>query len=127
MFRQAVLATGLALTASLGLTGVGAASAASPALHIKPGSQWTLEINRGGCEGETFHSNFTFTGQFGGDKGTWSGGGSTLHMTWTAGGHAGWIFTDSTFTTTAVKEYKGVLTGGGNSSGAEVVKGASCS
>lgn len=122
-----MVAASLAMTASVGLTSVGTASAVSPELHIHNGATWTLEINRGSCEGETFDSNFTFTGQFGGDAGTWSGGGSTLQMKWTAGGHKGWKLVDATFRTTPATEYKGVLTGGGNSSVAEVVKGASCS
>jgi hypothetical protein len=48
--RAAVVAAGLAMATSLGLAGAGTASAAAPALKIKPGATWTIEINRGGCE-----------------------------------------------------------------------------
>jgi hypothetical protein len=86
MFRRVGLLTaGLAMTASVGLVGAGAALASSPALKITSGSKWTLEINNGGnCEIETFQSG-TFTSDLHGDSGTWSGGASTVSMVWTAG------------------------------------------
>lgn len=84
--RVAVLAAGIAMTASVGLAGVSTASAASPAPHIKNGSQWTAEVNGGGgCEVNTFAANHTFHGGLYGDKGLWCGGGNKITMTWTAG------------------------------------------
>jgi hypothetical protein len=62
-------AAGLVLMASVGLTGAGAASAASPAL--KSGSQWTLEENGSGCAVDTFAWPDTWTDDHG-DSGTWS-------------------------------------------------------
>jgi hypothetical protein len=90
--RTAVLAAGLALTASVGLAGTGAASGASSAA-IANHSKWTTEINGVGCEIEQFvTSNSTFTGDFYGDAGTWSGGTTSVKMKWTAGGESGLTF-----------------------------------
>ncbi len=111
MLRRAVVVVGgLAMATSLGLAGVGVASAAVPALKVKPGSQWTLEYHgvegTGGCEVDRMASNGTFTSDLYGDSGTWSGGGSTITMTWTAGDDSGVTFS-GTFTKTPTKEYKG--------------------
>ncbi len=108
------------MTASIGSAGAGATSAASPALHVKPGSQWTEEVNTGGCAILTFQSNFTVTDNDG-NSGTWRGGGSTLKITWTAGGIAGTSF-KGTFTKTPVKEYVGTYHVGPGLTG-QVVKG----
>jgi hypothetical protein len=90
--RVAVVVAGLAMTASIGLAGVCSASAASPALHIKPDSMWTLEVKNGGCEEDIFQSNRTFSSDVGGDAGTWSGCGATIAMNWTSGSDAGQKF-----------------------------------
>ena len=120
--RAAVLAAGLAMTAGVGLAGGGAASAASPVLHVKPGSNWTAEVNGGGgCEVETFAANHTFHGGLYGDKGPWSGGGNRITMTWTAGYVTGLTFT-GTFTKTPTKEYVGNFGGIAAATG-QLVKG----
>jgi hypothetical protein len=116
MLRQAAMTVaGLAMATGFGLAGVGVASAASPALKVKPGSQWTLEFHgvegTGGCEVDTMASNGTFTSDLFGDSGTWSGGGKTLHMTWTTGSDNGVIF-NGTFTTTPRRQYKGSFNSG---------------
>jgi hypothetical protein len=128
MWRRAVvLAAGLAMTASAGLMGAGAASAATTgSLHIADGSTWTLVVNAGGCQVDVFSSTGRFYSpetQFGGDAGTWSGGGSTLKMVWKKGDNAGLTF-KGTYTKTPVKEYVGQMGGTGpvGYSG-EVVKG----
>ena len=125
MFRRiAVLAVGLAMTAGAGLAGAGAASAASPALHIKADAKWTEETVRGGCEIDTFAANGTFTGDVDpGDTGTWSGGGTTITMHWTGDSNPGLSFS-GTFTTTPVKEYKGTLRYEGAVFSGKLVKGA---
>jgi hypothetical protein len=113
--RAAVTVAGLAMATSFGLAGAGVASAAAPALKVKPGSQWTLEDHgiegTGGCEVDTMASNGTFTSDLFGDSGTWSGGGATITVTWTAGSDNGVVFT-GTFTKTPRKEYRGSLTDG---------------
>ena len=81
--RLAVFAVGLAMSAGISLGWDGATSAATPELHIEPGSTWLAEPRPGGCELEIFSSNGTFVSEFGGAAGTWSGGGATIHMNWT--------------------------------------------
>jgi hypothetical protein len=123
MLRRAVaMAAGLAMTASVGLAGASTASAASPAvLHIKPGSEWTAEVNGGGgCEVQTFAANHTFRGGSY-DEGLWSGGGNKIAMTWTAGYVSGLTFT-GTFTRTPTKEYVGNF-GGISATTGQLVKG----
>jgi hypothetical protein len=120
--RAAAFAAGLAMTASIGLTSVGATSAASPTLKIKAGSQWTAEVRGAGCEIETFAANGTFSGDMQGDAGTWSGGGKRIILTWT-GGRADGLTFNGKFTTTPSNEYKGSYGGLAIESG-ELVKGA---
>jgi hypothetical protein len=113
--RTAMVATGLAVATSFGLAGAGMASAAAPALKIKPGSQWTLEDHgiehTGGCKVDTMASNGTFISDLFGESGTWSGGGTTLTMTWTAGSDNGVVIT-GTFTNTPRNEYRGTFSTG---------------
>ena len=123
MIRQAaVCAAGLAMTASVGLAGVGAASAASPALMVKAGSQWTAEVKGASCEIVTFAANGTFSGDMSNDSGTWSGGGKTINLKWTRG-HADGLTFNGTFTKTPTKEYKGGF-GGLVVGPGQLVKGA---
>ncbi len=106
--RTAVFVAALALMASIGLAGGGAASATSPALKVKPGAHWTIEAKKGGCEVETFGDDGTFSGDLPGDTGTYSGGGSAgIIEDWTAG-----VDTEFTFSglwVKAHKEFKGDL------------------
>jgi hypothetical protein len=84
--RAAAIGAGLVMTVSVGLAAAEAPSAASTALHIKNDSKWTMFPMGGGCEVVTFNAaTSTFTSDYDGDSGTWSGGGSTIHMVWTAG------------------------------------------
>ncbi len=82
--RVAIVASGLAMATSLGLTGAGVASAAVPALEIKPGATWSISIEGdggSGCSLATFGlTSNTFVTNFGGDSGTFAGGGSTINM-----------------------------------------------
>jgi hypothetical protein len=121
--KTAVIVAGLAMAASVGLVGAGTASAAAPALHIANDSKWTVEIDTGGCEVTTFHSNFTWKSDVpGGDAGIWKGGGSTLKMKWLAGADAPLVF-KGTFTTSPRKEYKGAYSGVGPGFNGQVVEG----
>jgi hypothetical protein len=125
--RLATVVTGLAMaTATFGSVGAGAASAARPGLHIKPGAIWTYELRHGGCEWDLFQSNGTFSStSYGGDAGTWSGGKSTMNMSWTAGGDAGRSFNAAFVSTTMPVEYKGyTVIPGPNFKKSELVKGA---
>jgi hypothetical protein len=122
MRRQAAIFAGLALTASFGLAGAGTASAAAPALHVHNGASWTIEVKGAGCEAEVFHSNGTFASPDG-DAGTWSGGGSTINMVWTAGAISGLKFSGHFVSTTHPVEYKGSLSGL-RTGRANLVKGA---
>ena len=92
MRRIASAVAGLGLMATLGLSGMAAAGAASPELHVRNDTAWILQLQGGICENEIFSSNGTFvaaSGEDGGDAGHWSGGGSEIHMKWTAGEHVG--------------------------------------
>jgi hypothetical protein len=124
--RATVFAAGLTVATSFALGGAGGASATVPALKIRPGATWTIVANGGGCQLDVFAANYTFTSpdpQYHGDAGTWSGGGSTIKMKWTAGDNTGLTF-KGTFTTTPVKEYVGSFGGlGGGFTGA-LLKGA---
>jgi hypothetical protein len=76
-----VLAAGLAMTATVGLAGAGAVSAASSAaLHIEAGRHWTIEIDNGACQVLTFAANGTFSADLALDSGTWRGGTSIIPM-----------------------------------------------
>ncbi len=54
--RAAVIAASLAVATSFGLAGAGVASAAAPALKIKNGAIWTIEVNGGGCQQDKFNT-----------------------------------------------------------------------
>ncbi len=107
--RAAVIAAGLGMATSVGLTGAGVASAAAPALKIKPGATWTFEAKHARCEQEVFQSNGTFVADNDGDAGNWSGGGSTIKMHWTAGADGELELTGHFVSTTTPVEYKGPL------------------
>lgn len=53
--------------------------------HVETGSKWTAENDKGLCEVITFKPGHTFTGSDPGDAGTYTGGGATITMHWTAG------------------------------------------
>ena len=110
--RMGVMAAGLVTATSLVLAGAGAASAATPALKIKAGAVWTVKENGGGCEQDVFASNGSFSSadaHGAGDAGTWSGGKSTIKMTWTTGGDAGLIFSGTFVSSRGY--YKGTIVG----------------
>lgn len=122
--RAAAIATGLAMATSFGIAGAG--TAAAPALKVHNGATWTIEVNEGGCQLDVLHSNYRFSspdGQFNGDAGTWSGGGKTIRMKWTAGSDVGLKF-QGTFTSTPVKEYVGTFGGIAAGDTGQLVKGA---
>jgi hypothetical protein len=119
--RMAVLAGGLALMASVGLTGAGTASAASPALKVKPGTIWTIEFNHGGpCEIDTFNADQTFTSNRFNDTGTWNLDRKTITMVWTGGFDTGLNFNGTL--DKPLFEYSGKFTGLGKDTG-QLVRG----
>ncbi len=125
--RAAVITAGLAMATSFGLASATIASAAVPTLKIKPNATWTFEVTGAGCEQETFNTvTHHFISDLAGDKGTWSGGGgTTVSMSWTAGGDAGVNFFGRFVSTTKPVEYKGPISAGGATQGhAKLVKGA---
>ena len=110
MRRLATALAGLGLMATLGLSGIAAAGAASPGLHVKNDTAWALQLQGGICEDMIFSSNGTFVatnGEDGGDAGHWSGGGSKIHMKLTAGEHVGSVFHGPW--TTSEKEFVGIV------------------
>ena len=122
--RAAAITAGLAMATACGLAGAGTASAAAPALKIKPGATWTIEVNGGGCELEVFNTTtHHFTSDAGGDKGTWSGGGSTVGMTWKHGADAGLKFSGTFVVGSSPKEYTGSFSVNFRNTG-QLVKGA---
>lgn len=123
--RAAMVASGLTLATSLGLTGAGVVSAAVPALKIKPSAIWTLEMRHGACEHDIFDVTFhQFTSDRYGDGGVWSGGGSTISMIWTVGASSSVTFSGVFVSTTTPAEYKGSVNDGGAIIKTKVVKGA---
>ena len=81
-------------------------------LHVKNGAAWALQLQGGICENETFLSNGTFfatDGEDGGDAGHWSGGGTKIHMKWTAGQHVGSVFHGPWVTSNSEKEFVGIV------------------
>jgi hypothetical protein len=101
---------GLGVIAMLALSGTAAAGASSPENHVKNDTAWALQLQGGICENEIFSSNGTFvaaSGEHGGDAGHWKGGGSAIHMKWTAGEHVGSVFHGSW--NTSDKEFVGIL------------------
>jgi hypothetical protein len=113
------------MAASMGLGGIAVASAATPALHVKPGETWTVELPPGdGClEHIAFHHHGKFISDKYGDAGTWSGGGSTISMDWTAGFYQNESF-DGTWTKTPTKGYSGTFVGPEITFNGTLVKGA---
>lgn len=91
MRRMMVMTAGLALAATMGLTGVAGAAPAAPTTHVKPGSMWTNEVTGEGCEIETFGTGHSFTSDLG-DAGVYVGGGTKITEVWTAGGADGLVF-----------------------------------
>jgi hypothetical protein len=124
--RAAMVATGIAMATRIGLAGAGTASAAAPALKIKPFSTWTIEFKHGKvgtCEQVSFNTFVnTFVADDAGDAGTWSGGGSAISMAWTAGPDIGATFTGHFVSTTKPVEYQGVTSIDGHSVKTMLVK-----
>jgi hypothetical protein len=81
-------------------------------------------VNPKTCEIATFSTNGTFRSPaFGGDRGTWSGGGTQVKMKWTKGSDTGLKFI-GTWTQAPVKEYDGTFAGVGAGDTGQLVKGA---
>jgi hypothetical protein len=124
--RAGVIAAALTMATSFGLAGAGTTSAATPAHKIKPNATWTVEAGGAGCEQAVFNTTtHHFTSDRFDDKGTWSGGRSTLGMTWKAGTHSGVTYRGDFVSTTTPVEYKGLANdGNGITIRTKVVKGA---
>ncbi|HXW36278.1 MAG TPA: hypothetical protein VEJ87_17005 [Acidimicrobiales bacterium] len=98
------------MATSLGLAGTGTAPAAALEHHVKPGSQWTVEVDTptAFCEIATFDSNGSFTTDSGGDSGSWTGGGKKLGMHWSQGRDSGEDFLYGTYYS-GIHTYVGVF------------------
>ena len=118
--RAAAIATGLAMATSFGVAGADTASAAAPALKIKPFATWTLELKPAGCELASFNTFVTDETPSGSGNG--SGGGSTIKMIWTVGDNTGLSFKGHFVSTTKPVEYQGTASEDGNSVKAKLVK-----
>ena len=121
--RVAVLAAGLAMTAGVGLAGVGAASAAAtPKLHLTA-TPWTFKVDHSTfCEVLNFNLQNLMFSSPNGDHGNWAGGGSTLALAWTGGPDSGLLFSGS-FVSSSMS-YKGSLNDLSQSDKAKVVQGS---
>jgi hypothetical protein len=108
--RAAMVASTIAIATSFGLTGAGMASAAAP-LTIKPFSIWTLEVRGAACENVQFDRGHVFVSDLYGDAGSWSGGNSTIALTWTSGVDVGVTFRGRLVSATKPVEYKGPFGG----------------
>lgn len=97
------------------------AVAAHPGLKVKSGSEWSTSWS-GQCEVDTFDStDHTFVSDIDGDSGTWSGGGKTLDMEWTAGANEGLKF-KGTYTKATDPYYSGKFKLYGSSQGTGLVE-----
>ncbi len=74
--------------------------------HVTPGGSWTLQVESGFCEVQTFHMGGTWTADNYGDTGTWTGGGKTLDENFTGGEDAGGCIA-TTYSKTS-KDYSGI-------------------
>ncbi len=125
--QAAAVAAGLALAASFGLAGGGAASAASPALHV--GGKyplWTLEVKGAGCEVYQFQTEpqEAFFGDHG-DVGLWSGGEAKIIMYFQDNPDHNPIFTGHFDSSTTPVEYNGSLSqSSGSHKSAKLVRGS---
>jgi YVTN family beta-propeller protein len=73
--------------------------------YVKPGSPWTLQVETGFCEVQTFNMGGTWTADDYGDTGTWTGGGKSMDEEFTEGGNAGGYIA-TTYSKTS-KDYSG--------------------
>jgi hypothetical protein len=122
--RGAVLvAGGIATVLSLGLGADGAATAATPDLHIKNASKWVVQGKNVGCEVVIFSSSGSFVESGGSATGVWSGGGENLVMKWTARGATGLVYR-GTWRSSA-KKYAGKFSGNAKGRG-DVTPGSVC-
>jgi hypothetical protein len=125
----AVLTAGIAMTATFGLAGAGAASAAFRASHIPKAPLWTLEIKGAGCEVDQFgyvdgEPEF-FADNVTGDGGLWSGGGGKITMEFVEGTNEGSVFNGYFVSSTRPVEYKGALSvSSGSFTRAKLVEGS---
>lgn len=112
------------LTAILGIgivvLGCGALAGAA-SLHVKPRTKWTLEVPGYGCEVQTIKKGHGFTADLYGDAGTYSGGGSSISETFTAGNDDGNAFVGAWVASS--KEYSGSFEAPLFSTSASLVKG----
>ena len=106
---------------STALTASFADSAATPALHVKSGSEWTVKAREAGCEIAVSNSDDTLPASRNDDSGTWSGSANGLTMEWTAGANTGLAFLGCF--DVAAKKYVGTFSGSTIDTGA-VVKGS---
>jgi hypothetical protein len=86
--RTALLATGLMIIATLGMSGPAGATAS--VRHIKPYDKWTLEMNNGGCEIQAIAMAGKWKADQFGDAGTYRAGGNTVTEKWKKGEGDGW-------------------------------------
>jgi hypothetical protein len=121
--RVAMVAVGLAMATSIGLAGLTTATAATPkTLNLTTGP-WTLTVNGRGCEVLTFHlREGTFVADDFGDAGVWSGGRSSIGLSWTAGPDVGLLFSGSYVSSSM--SYKGSFGGWGFGLEGKLVEGA---
>jgi hypothetical protein len=113
------------MAASAGVVAAGTASAVAPRLHVTPSETWTVELPPGdGClEHVVFHHHGKFVADKYGDAGTWSGGGATISMNWTAGFYQNESFS-GTWTKAPSKGYSGTFVGPEITFRGMLVKGA---
>jgi hypothetical protein len=121
MRRLVLLTAGLVSVATLSFAqGAGASLATTATKHVKPGGVWTLEINGGACQVQTFEADHKWVADKDGDSGTYTGGGSKIEEKWTSGvdkgAHYSGVYKKKS------KEYKGTYIV--RSVTAELVKGS---
>ena len=112
MRRAALVASGIAMATSLGLTGAGAASASAPASEIHIGATWTFEPNGHGCEEDVFHAGHTFTTDEAHVRSTlWSTSGPKIELFWKIGKTTEVEFDGHQVSSANPAEYRGKVIG----------------
>jgi hypothetical protein len=123
MARLALMMAALATVVGIAATAVVGPPGPVAALHVKPGSTWTSEADGNGCEIQTFAAGHTWTGDGFGDSGTYTGGGTKITTTDTAGNDTSLVFSGSY--SKAKKQYTGTFNGRDSiTATGQLVKGA---
>jgi hypothetical protein len=81
--RVALTTIGLAMMVSFGSVGVAGARPITAANHVNVGGVWTIKSKQFGCGQLEIERHHQWINIDNADYGTYTGGGKTVHLTWT--------------------------------------------